>query len=249
MFLENKKLVISYIMNQIFLGQPSDAIKTWFTTEFPSWPTYTTLKFADGTTQTKEITGAATWQNIGIKRYPEASDTTLTYCQLGRNVTEISGLVFYYCMYLASISIPNSVTSIGYGAFDGCSALASISIPNSVTSIGNWAFSDCYSLTSITIPNSVSSIGSQLFMLCPSLTSIYIPDSVTLIGNSAFYQCQSLTSINIPNSVTSIGAGAFTKCSSLTSVIFEGKTSSEITSMTNYPWEIPNTSALKPGIS
>ena len=54
-------------MNQIFLGEPVQEIKNWFVETFPSWPAYTTLEFVDGSTQTKEITGAVTWQNIGLK--------------------------------------------------------------------------------------------------------------------------------------------------------------------------------------
>lgn len=226
MFLENKKLVISYIMNQIFLGQPVDAIKTWFTTEFPTWPTYTTLKFVDGTTQTKEINGAAIWQNIGVKSSMFNIDNTLTYCQLGKNVTEICSWTFFTYRSLTSIDIPNSVSSIG-----------------------EYVFAQCRSLTSIDIPNSVTSIRRQVFERCSSLTSISIPSSVTSIGYSAFNGCTSLSSVSIPSSITLIEIDAFNDCSSLTSVIFEGRTSSEITAMANYPWKIPNTSALKPGIS
>ena len=167
-------------MNQIFLGQPSDYIKNWFITKFPTWPTYTTLKFKNGTTQTKEIYGIATWRNIGVKSEEQSIDDALTYCQLGKNVTEISSYAFYNCLSLYLISIPNSVTSIGYFAFDSCASLSSISIPSSVTSIGEWAFYDC---------------------------------------------------------------------SSLTSVIFEGRTSDQITSMANYPWDIPNPSVIKGSLS
>ena len=40
-------------MNQIFLGEPSEYIRNWFIETFHSWPAYTTLKFVDGTTETK----------------------------------------------------------------------------------------------------------------------------------------------------------------------------------------------------
>ena len=66
-------------MNQIFLGQPSDYIKNWLITKVPTWPTYTTLKFKNGTTQTKEINGTATWKNIGVKSSQYSSNNTLSY--------------------------------------------------------------------------------------------------------------------------------------------------------------------------
>ena len=209
-------------MNQIFLGQPVDAIKTWFTTQFPSWPTYTTLKFKNGTTQTKEINGVATQENIGSNDIFD----TLTYCQLGKNVTSIRSFAFY-----------------------NCSSLTSINIPSSVTSIGENAFLNCYSLTSVDLPNSVALILYNTFSDCSSLPSIDIPSSVTKIENNAFQNCTSLSSITIPNSVTSIGDYTFSGCSSLTSVIFENRTLDKITALSNYPWDIPNTSAIKPGIS
>ena len=212
-------------MNQIFLGQPVDAIKTWFTTEFPTWPTYTTLKFVDGSTQTKEINCAATWENIGVKSSQSGSNNTLIYCQLGKNVTEINSGAFNYCYSLSSISIPISVTYIGDETFYACTSLISINVPNSVTKIGNFTFAKCSSLTSITIPN-----------------------FVTLINGYAFAGCSSLPSITIPNSVTLIEGAALSCCDSLTSVIFENRTSAEITAMANYPWDIPNISAIKPGI-
>ena len=136
-------------MNQIFLGEPSEYIKNWFIQTFLSWPTYTTLKFVDGTTQTKEISGAATWQNIGVKSDQQSEDNTLTYCKLGNKVTEINDQAFIFCYSLTSVNIPNSVTSIGNEAFSGCTNLFSINIPKSVTSIGYGVFQYDSNLTSV----------------------------------------------------------------------------------------------------
>ena len=101
------------------------------------------------------------------------------------------------------------VTSIDDEAFWGCIYLTSITIPQSITSIGNNAFMECTSLTSITIPNSVESIGTEAFSYCSGLASITIPNSVTSIGGFAFCGCSDLASVTIPNSVTSIGGYAF----------------------------------------
>ena len=59
-----------------------------------------------------------------------------------------------------------TVASIGEMAFEWCIFLTSVTIPNSVTSIGNQAFNNCEGLTSITIPNSVTSIGKMAFHNC-----------------------------------------------------------------------------------
>lgn len=212
-------------MNQIFLGEPVQEIKNWFVETFPFWPTYTTLEFTNGTTQTKEITGMATWKNIGVKSDQNSTNYTLKSCQLGKNVTEISGYVFSWCYSLTSVNIPDSVTTIGENAFYYCISLPSVNIPNSVSSIRDSTFYDCSSLTSVNIPNSVASVGGY-----------------------AFRDCRSLSSIAIPSSVTSIGYWAFYGCFSLTSIVFEGKTMNQIKAMANYPFG-SNTSVIVPGIS
>ena len=165
-----------------------------------------------------------------------------------KGVKVIGNGAFFWCEYLTSINIPNSVTTIGNGAFSRCSSLISINIPNSVTTIGRGAFSRCNSLTSIIIPNSVVTIiGNPFYFWYGNLYNeskafIYedhvlfnknkttliayiareknytIPNSVTTIGEGAFNGCHFLTSIKIPNSVTTIGEGAFNGCYSLTNI-------------------------------
>ena len=115
----------------------------------------------------------------------------------GIKVTSIGESAFYRCIYLRSVTIPNSVTTIKKSAFDGC-GLLNVTIPNSVTTIEDSAFSACMSLSNVTIPN-----------------------SVTIIGNSAFKNCQHLTTITIPSSVTTIGDYAFCDCIYLETVYFE----------------------------
>ncbi len=133
-------------------------------------------------------------------------------------VTSIREDAFYWCVYLTSVTIPDSVTNIGDSAFQSCIKLASVTIPDSVTSIGRSAFYDCVKLSSITIPDSVTSVGGYAFYDCVELTSITIPNSVTSIGDSAFEGCTSLASITISNSVTSIDEAAFYGCIGLESI-------------------------------
>ena len=61
----------------------------------------------------------------------------------------IGDYMFFYCLNLQDIVLPEGVTSIGYGAFQYCSSLTSIDIPEGVTSIGAWAFWGCSSLTQV----------------------------------------------------------------------------------------------------
>ena len=138
---------------------------------------------------------------------------------LSPEATSIVEKAFWYCEFITSVTIPDSVTKIGDSAFHGCSRLTSVTIGDSVTTIGGGAFYGCSSLTSVTIPDSVTTIGDTVFSSCSSLTSVTIPDSVTKIGEYAFSSCKSLTSVTIPDSVTTIGEEAFCACSNLTTLV------------------------------
>ena len=92
------------------------------------------------------------------------SDTTIAYT------------LFYNCIKLTSVTIPNSVTSIGSEAFYYCGGLTSVEIPNSVTSIGSSAFNSCSSLTSVTVEATTPpTLGSNVFQDSNANLVIYVP--------------------------------------------------------------------------
>ena len=203
---------------------------------------------------TKEDLENAVEDEFGVKyskdwkRLLKAPENLKGKYSIREGVKVIGDYAFYWCWYLDSINIPNTVTTIGEGAFHLCNFLTSINIPNSVTMIGKWAFSGCKFLTSINISNSVTTIGEHAFWGCESLTNINIPNSVTTIGEKAFanwhgelyneskvfiYEDHVLfnkdkttliayrtkeTNYTIPNSVITIGFSAFSCCESLTNI-------------------------------
>ena len=161
---------------------------------------------------------------ISIGNYAFYYCMSLASITIPSGVTSIGNYAFQYCYALSSITIPSGVTSISTDAFSNCSSLASITIPSGTTSIGNYAFRSCYALASITIPSGVTSIGTYAFNSCYSLASITIPSGVTSIGNYTFQTCQNLASITIPSGVTSIGTYALNSNYGLGEIYFKPTT-------------------------
>jgi len=94
--------------------------------------------------------------------------------------------VFYYCINLTSVTLPNSIGDMGDYAFGNCISLTNVTIPNSVASIEDSAFTGCSSLASITIPDSVSSIGNEVFGYCSSMTGVYFMGNAPSFGSFNF---------------------------------------------------------------
>lgn len=91
----------------------------------------------------------------------KAKDTISGDYEMKSGTKTIAKTAFFFCYYLDSVTIPDSVISIGQQAFYNCISLTSVTMGNGVTSIGNSAFRCCDSLTAITIPASVTSIGNR----------------------------------------------------------------------------------------
>ena len=157
---------------------------------------------------------------------------SVTYNGTTYSVTSIGDNAFSGCIWLRSITIPNSVTSIGEFAFSVCIRLTSVTIPNSVTSIGGYAFYSCTGLTSITIPDGVTSIGDEAFDECTGLKEVHISDLVAwcnidfgryssnpmCCAHNLYLNGELVTELVIPEDVTKINSYAFYGCTGLTSV-------------------------------
>ena len=149
-----------------------------------------------------EYGGYAAFQNAGT-----AADGMKVV--FGESVKEIPNDLFYDCVGLTSVTIPDSVTSIGGFVFSGCTGLVSVEIPDSVTSLGDRVFSGCTGLTSVAIGSGVTSIGDYAFCNCTGLTSVTIPDSVTSIGDWAFSDCTGLKEVIYNAKAITDGSYAF----------------------------------------
>ena len=102
-------------------------------------------------------------------------------------ITKIGEKAFSGCIFMTSITIPNSIKEIESAAFYWCGKLRSITIPNRVTTIRQGAFFGCISLTNITIPKNVTTIRQGAFFGCTSLRSVYCKATTPPTGASQMF--------------------------------------------------------------
>lgn len=130
--------------------------------------------------------------------------------------TDYCGSIFYGCLNLEKIVIPNGMTEIPSYGFSNCDYLVSVVLPDSVSVIKNQAFYGCSRLKNIIIPEGVTDIQKSAFCKCSELTDINFPDGIKSIGAFAFYECKKLINADMCDSIEKIGYRAFYNCTSLT---------------------------------
>ena len=140
----------------------------------------------------------------------------------GVEVKAIGENAFSYCLYLESLTLPDTVTTIGEAAFYNCESLTSVVIPDGVTDIGDSAFERC-SLMTVTIPDSVIRIGETAFS-STTIEAIEVDENnkyyseingVVFNKNKTellFYPTGKSESYIIPDGVIQIGKYAFSGC-------------------------------------
>ena len=164
---------------------------------------------------------------------------------LSEKITVIKSDLFYQCVNLKEVIIPDTVETIGTGVLNGCSGLKKVTIPASAES----SFSTYYGCTEVeeivysagtgemyTISNDshrlpyiarenlkkvsfeegITRICNVALKNCYALEEVKFPDSLEEIGASAFYGCSGWSDImDLPDKLKVIGANAFDGCSSL----------------------------------
>ena len=145
---------------------------------------------------------------------------------------EIGENVFYGCVKLAEIQLPNKLDKIPQGMFRGCTSLVSVVIPDGITEIGVEAYHGCSAIRSITFGKDVKKISDKAFLGCNSLPDVFIPNTVTEIDGAAFRECTSLRFVSfeegdLPLQIHSSGMNAiFYKCTALESVVLPDRLTS-----------------------
>ena len=170
-------------------------------------------------TKLEKLEIPATVKSIGSYAFGQ-SEVLREVTFKGNLLTTLNNGIFYKCIALEKIAIPEGVTYIRDSAFSGCRALKEVTFPDSLTEIDRSVFENCTSLTGIVLPEGLQVIDSHVFKNCDSITTITVPDTVHTLGNYSFEDCDALESITLSDKLTVLGAGTFLGCDKLRTVNF-----------------------------
>lgn len=112
---------------------------------------------------------------------------------------EISSSMFYCCLSLETVKLPENVSGDFSSVFSHCDCLRNVRLPEGITKIGPFTFQCCDLPRTVEIPSTVTSISYKAFVSARGLEEIYIPDSVKEIDAfEAFGCCTALKKIRLP---------------------------------------------------
>ena len=87
--------------------------------------------------------------------------------------------MFYCCVGLTNITVPQGVTRIGEASFFHCDRLINATFQGNVASIGDWAFGYCGSLTSLYLGGNAPTVGGAVFEGTPQALIVYYRPGTT----------------------------------------------------------------------
>ena len=150
-------------------------------------------------------------------------------------IKEFPPEIFWFNIYMRSITLPADTRKIYAGSFIGCTALEQINISeknNKYKSIDGNLYSKGgkrlirYAIGKteeyFKIPAHVETIGYRAFSESQSLKRITIPGSVKVIDKFAFQDCRRLESVEIMDGVEAIKDDAFSECQALKNITIPG---------------------------
>ena len=84
-------------------------------------------------------------------------------------LTKIDEFMFWHCIGIKTVSLPETLTEIGKQAFDSCTGIETVYIPDEVSTLGTGAFLSCTALRNVLMPESIISVGDHAFFNCPNM--------------------------------------------------------------------------------
>jgi hypothetical protein len=135
--------------------------------------------------------------------------------KISKDITSIGEKAFYNCTSLASVEFENRISdlTLSNSLFYGCVALKNITIPDKVIGIFNASNFVNSGLEEIEVNCSVDGIGNSTFSGCTNLKTISFNNentNIATIGDCAFYNCGNLNLDLSKYKSVSIGKDAIT---------------------------------------
>lgn len=142
---------------------------------------------------TGTMSGGGSSSNTLFHKLVDRTIQTITASDLA-GVTNIGDSAFINCVYLYTISLPDTLQRIGSQSFGYSGIAGELIIPQSVYNIDTSAFQGCDNLTAITIPSRVTEIKSYTFADCLYLKSVILTN-VSSLGDRVFSNDMRLESV------------------------------------------------------
>ncbi len=96
---------------------------------------------------------------------------SLTKAVLPADLAVIPDNMFFGCLSLAEIKLPDNLADVGEQAFAN-TAIPNLNLPEGLTTIRLHAFSDCWNLSTASLPSTLTSVNAYAFNGCSKLKSI-----------------------------------------------------------------------------
>lgn len=147
----------------------------------------------------ESVTIPSSVTKIGARAFDGCS--SLTSITIPTSVTSIGVNAFANCYGLTKFEFQRTeggaagITEIPVRMFYQCVSLKELDLPEGITKIDNYALQMLCSLTRIHLPNTLTTIGGHFLCRAKSLPSIVIPASVTDIDGALFHGCESLRNV------------------------------------------------------
>lgn len=146
------------------------------------------------------------------------------------SVSRLEKGLFYNCVALQSVVLPNNCWVVGSRCFAGCTKLTHIHLPKNLEFVAGTSFLGCthltFSLDKMNTSFSTDSSGKLLLSYdgkilhaYPSATGqVKLPSGIQRIGNNLFRHCKDITDIELPEGLEVIDEFAFMECRALRSL-------------------------------
>lgn len=186
--------------------------------------------------------------SVSAKNQDISGELSIPQKYSGKDVIEISSSAFSGCIYLTSITIPETIQSIRSSAFDNCSLLNTV-IWNAKNCISAPGFKGCVLLTDVIIGKNVQKVGYNAFDNCSNIQNLFITDLESYLAiefesysshpfsnikdHHLYIDGNIANSIDIPIGMTTIPDYAFEGCGDLKTV----NISNDVTSIGSFTFD------------